>query len=182
MKKLNLKNGQVITIRNAIKEDALNLINYVNKIGGESDFLTLGENEFIMTVEKEEAILESHMDVDNKIYIIAEIENEIVGSLNFSGGIRQRVRHTGEFGVSVGKEYWRLGIGKELVKYMIDWAKEGNAVKKVNLRVREDNGTAISLYEKLGFKKEGVITRDFYVGGKYYSSISMGLEIDQLII
>lgn len=178
MGKLNLKNGQVLTIRNAKREDALNLINYVNKIGGESDFLTFGENELNITLDKEEELLESHMDVDNKIYIIAEIENEIVGSLNYSGGIRQRVRHAGEFGVSVGKEYWGLGIGKELVKYLIDWAKEGNVIKKINLRVREDNERAIKLYEKLGFKKEGVITRDFCVGGKYYSSISMGLEIN----
>lgn len=178
MEKLNLKNGQVLTIRNAKREDALNLINYVNKIGGESDFLTFGENGLNITLEREEEILESHIGADNKIYIIAEIENEIVGSLNYSGGIRQRVRHTGEFGVSVSKEYWGLGIGKELVKYLIDWAKEGNVIKKINLRVREDNERAIKLYEKLGFKKEGVITRDFCVGGKYYSSISMGLEIN----
>lgn len=71
-----------------------------------------------------------------------------------------------------------MGIGKELIKYMIDWAKDSNIVRKINLRVREDNETAIGLYTKLGFKKEGAISRDFYVAGKYYSSICMGLEID----
>lgn len=178
MKQIKLKNGQNLTIRTAKKEDALNLIRYVNKIGGESDFLTFGDNEFNITIEKEEAILESHIGVENKIYLIAEIENEIAGSLNYSGGIRQRTKHTGEFGVSVAKKYWGLGIGKELIKYMIDWAKEGNVVRKINLRVREDNEIAVNLYTKLGFKKEGIISRDFYVDGKYYSSISMGLEID----
>lgn len=178
MKSLKLRNGQTLTIRTAIKEDALNLIYYISKIGGESDFLTFGENEFDMTVEKEEAIIESHIGVENKLFIIAEIENKIVGSLNYSGGSRTRTKHTGEFGVSVGKEYWGLGIGKELIKYMIDWAIESNVVKKINLRVREDNKIAIDLYTKLGFKKEGIITRDFYIDGEYYNSIFMGLELD----
>lgn len=178
MKSLRLRNGQTLTIRTAIKEDALNLIYYISKIGGESNFLTFGENEFDITVEKEEAIIESHMGVDNKLFIIAEIENKIVGSLNYSGGSRPRTKHTGEFGVSVGKEYWGLGIGEQLIKYMIDWGIERNVVKKINLRVREDNYVAIGLYKKLGFKNEGIITRDFYIDGEYYNSISMGLELE----
>jgi RimJ/RimL family protein N-acetyltransferase len=178
VKSLRLRNGQTLTIRTAIKEDALNLIYYISKIGGESNFLTFGENEFDITVEKEEAIIESHMGIDNKLFIIAEIENKIVGSLNYSGGSRPRTKHTGEFGVSVGKEYWGLGIGEQLIKYMIDWGIESDVVKKINLRVREDNYVAIGLYKKLGFKNEGIITRDFYIDGEYYNSISMGLELE----
>ena len=132
MKSLRLRNGQTLNIRTAIKEDALSLIYYISKIGGESNFLTFGENEFDITVEKEEAIIESHIGVDNKLFIIAEIENKIVGSLNYSGGSRPRTKHTGEFGVSVGKEYWGLGIGEQLIKYMIDWGIESNVVKKIN--------------------------------------------------
>ena len=61
---------------------------------------------------------------------------------------------------------------------MIDWGIESNVVKKINLRVREDNYVAIGLYKKLGFKNEGIITRDFYIDGEYYNSISMGLELE----
>lgn len=178
MKQYYLRNGQTLVIRKANKGDASNLINYINKISGESDYLTFGENEFVITVDEEEAMLESYVDVANKLYIVAEIDNEIVGSLNYSGGSRPRTRHTGEFGVSVGKRYWGLGIGEELIKYLIDWAKESDVIKKINLRVREDNHIGIALYSKLGFIKEGVISRDFYVNGEYYSSICMGLEIE----
>ncbi|MBC8588003.1 GNAT family N-acetyltransferase [Paratissierella segnis] len=177
MKQFSLKDGQRLTIRTAKHEDASNLINYVKKIGGESDYLTFGENEFEITVEKEEELLESFLISDNKLYIIAEIDGKIVGSLNFSGGSRQRTKHTGEFGVSVEKKYWGLGIGRELINYLIDWAEEGDVIKKINLRVREDNKRAIGLYEKLGFKKEGVISRGFFVNDEYYSFICMGLEL-----
>ncbi|MBS4536351.1 GNAT family N-acetyltransferase [Clostridium sp. D2Q-14] len=178
MKDIKLNNGKKLIIRTAIKEYARDLIDYVNQIAKESDFLTFGKGEFNITVEKEEDILQNHFDSGNMLYIVALIDDEIVGSLNFGGGHRPRIMHTGEFGVSVLKKYWGLGIGKELVKYMIDWADEGKIIKKINLRVREDNKIAIELYKKLGFKKEGIITRDFYVNEKYYSSIQMGLELD----
>lgn len=178
MKEFHLRTGEKLTIRTAEKEDALRLINYVSKVGGESDFLTFGENEFDMTIEKEEEIIESHISEENKLFLIAEIEDKIVASLNFSGGVRKRTRHTGEFGITVSKEYWGFGIGKKLITYMIDWAKNGNIVKKINLRAREDNESAIGLYSGLGFKKEGVISRDFLLNGNYYNSICMGLEID----
>ena len=178
MKEIILKNNKKLLIRKARKEDAGELINYVNEIAGESDFLTFGPGEFNITVEKEKEILEGYLYSNNKIYIIALIDDEIVGSLNFGGGHRPRIMHTGEFGVSVSKRYWGLGIGKELIKYLIDWAHDSNVIKKINLRVREDNKRAIELYKKLGFKEEGKITRDFFVNDKYYSSIQMGLELD----
>lgn len=178
MKQLILKTGQNLIIRSAEKEDASRLINYISKVGGESDFLTFGENEFDTTIEKEEEIIESYISAENKLFIIAEIDDKIVGSLNFNGGVRKRTGHTGEFGITVSKEYWGLGIGKELIIYMIDWAKNGDIVKKINLRTREDNEGAIGLYTRLGFKTEGIISRDFLLNGNYYNSICMGLEID----
>ena len=178
MKQLKLRNGETLIIRRAIRGDAPNLIDYMGKIGGESDFLTFGEGELDITVKKEEAIIESFIGVDNKLFIVAEMDNKIVGNLTYVGGHRSRTKHTGEFGVSLLKDYWGLGIGKELMEYMIDWAIKGKVVKKINLRVREDNERAIRLYTKLGFKKEGVISKEFYVNGKYYSSIFMGLEIE----
>lgn len=178
MKKIELNNGKVLTIRKAIKTDAEGLINYIHSITGESDFLTFGPGEFDITVEKEEEIIESSNNEKNKIFVLAIIDDKIVGSLNFFGGRRRRTEHTGEFGVSVKKECWGLGIGRELINYLIDWAKASEVIRKINLRVRSDNHRGINLYTKLGFEKEGLITRDFYINGKFYNSIQMGLEID----
>lgn len=178
MKNYKLKNNKDIIIRKANVEDASKMIEYLNKIAGESDFLTFGEGEINITIEREKVIIEDTLKADNKLFIIAETEGIIVGNLNFSGGARQRIRHVGEFGVSVLKGYWGMGIGKELIQYLICWAKESHIISKINLRTREDNKNAIKLYHELGFKTEGILTRDFYVKGQYYSSITMGLKID----
>lgn len=57
------------------------------------------------------------------------------------------------------------------------WAREGKVIKKINLRVREDNLNAMRLYERFGFVKEGLLTREFLVDGHFYSAVLMGLTL-----
>jgi len=178
MKRFKTKKGAVVTIRKAKVSDAKAILEYTNTISKESDFLTFGEGEFNKTVEEEELFIENVSKRNNALFIIAEIEGKIVGTLNFSGGARPRTMHTGEFGVSVLKEYWGNGIGTELIKYLIEWCKNSNVIRKINLRVRRDNYSAIHVYKKLGFIEEGVITRDFRINDIFYDSIFMGLQID----
>ncbi|MTI49262.1 GNAT family N-acetyltransferase [Sporosalibacterium faouarense] len=178
MKNIKLKNDKNLYIREAKVEDSQQLIDYVNSIAGESEFLTFGPGEFGITVEREKDIIKSYIEEKNKIYLVALIDNQIKGSINFSGGGRGRTEHTGEFGISVSREYWGFGIGKELLSYLLEWAKKTKMIRKINLRVRSDNDRGIRLYTNLGFEKEGLITRDFYINGKFYDSIQMGIKID----
>jgi RimJ/RimL family protein N-acetyltransferase len=177
MKEINVKNKKVI-IREADKKDAKELIEYLNVIGGESDFLTFGTGEFNKSVEQEQDFIENVLENENALFIIAEVNGKIVGNLNFSGGPRKRTEHSGEFGVSVLKEYWGVGIGKELIEYLINWSKDSGIIRKINLRVRTDNTKGIHLYKKLGFLEEGIIKRDFLINGEFYDSLHMGLLID----
>lgn len=171
-------NNEKVIIRDAKKFDARALIEYLNVIGGESDYLTFGAGQFGRSVEQEEEFIVNALNKENALFIIAEVNGKVVGNLNFSGGIRQRTAHVGEFGVSILKEYWGNGIGEELVKYLINWSKSSGMIRKINLRVRTDNTRGISLYKKLGFLEEGIIKRDFLINGEFYDSLLMGLLID----
>lgn len=175
--KVRNTSGKVI-IRKATKSDARALVEYLDIIGGESDFLTFSEGEFGRSVEEEEKFIANALKKENALFIIAEINGKIVGNLNFSGGIRQRVAHVGEFGVSVLKEYWGNGIGELLTNYLISWSKDSGIIRKINLRVRTDNKAGICLYKKLGFLEEGILKRDFLINGKFHDSILMGLLIN----
>lgn len=177
MKEVYVINEEII-IRKAKKSDAKALIEYLNVIGGESDYLTFGAGQFGRSVEQEEEFIVNALNKENALFIIAEVSGKVVGNLNFSGGIRQRTAHVGEFGVSILKEYWGNSIGKELVKYLINWSKNSGMIRKINLRVRTDNTRGISLYKKLGFLEEGIIKRDFLINGEFYDSLLMGLLID----
>ncbi len=173
-----IRNNKKIIIRQASKNDARVLVDYLNIIGGESNFLTFGAGEFGISIEEEESFIEKVLKKENDLFIVAEIDGEIIGSLNFSGGLRERTAHVGEFGMSVLKKYWGNGIGEELIKYLINWSKDSGIIRKINLRVRTDNERGIYLYKKLGFLEEGLLRRDFVINDKFYDSLLMGLCID----
>ncbi|SHH20388.1 hypothetical protein SAMN02745135_00042 [Caloranaerobacter azorensis DSM 13643] len=50
-----------------------------------------------------------YYNFDNKLFLIAEIEGEIVGNLSFKGSNRRRLKHAGEFGISVKKRILEHG-------------------------------------------------------------------------
>lgn len=177
MKEIMMDSKKLI-IRKAKKTDAKAITEYINFVAGESDFFTFGFGQYDKSAEQEEELIESTLHNENSLIIIAEIDDKIVGCLSFSGGSRQRIAHRGELGISVLKEYWGLGVGKELLQYLIDWSKNSGIIKKINLKVRTDNIRAIRLYKKLGFLEEGVIKRDFLMNGEFYDSFLMGLLIN----
>ena len=177
-KKCELKNGQVLVIREAQKKDAAGILEYVDKMAGETDYLTFGQGELNVSLEEEEKSLENCVESSNHFFIVAEIEGTLIGNLSFKGGDKPKVLHTGEVGVTVLKQYWGLGIGGVLLETLIEWAKSSWTIKKLNLRVRPDNDRAIRLYERFGFVREGLITREYCIDGKFYDTIFMGLQIN----
>ncbi|MCK4796395.1 MAG: GNAT family N-acetyltransferase [Spirochaetes bacterium] len=113
----------------------------------------------------------------NSSFLFCIYDNNIIGCIDYHGGTQKRLEHTGMFAISVLKEYWNIGIGRILLESLIEWAKLTNIIKKINLKVKEDNGKAIKMYKKYGFIEEGKISRDYFIDGKFYSSIEMGLEV-----
>lgn len=177
-KKIQLKTGEMLTIREAQKEDAAAFIAYLNQVVGETDFLTIGKGEFIMTQREEEEILEEYKSATNKIFLVAELDGNIAGILNVDASSKPRQRHMGELGITVRKEYWGKGVGAGLMQSMIEWAKQLGVIRKLNLTVQANNEAAIALYEKCGFEKEGLVKRDAYINGEFYDAYVMGMEID----
>ena len=68
----------------------------------------------------------------------------------------------------------RQGIGTRLLEATIAkaWAK---GLTRIELTVRTDNATARALYERMGFRIEGVKRRAFLIDGEYYDACAMAL-------
>lgn len=175
---IQLKTGETVIFRNLTKADAVDMVAYLDHIAGESDYLTFGAGELSITVEAEEALIEARAEADNQLMIGVFDNEKMVGNLSFAAGSKPRIRHSGEFGISVLKAYWGKGIGTALLEYLIQWAEESNIIQKINLRVRSDNTQAIKVYEKFGFVTEGRVTREFFIDGQFYDIILMGKEIN----
>ncbi|MCP4180941.1 MAG: GNAT family N-acetyltransferase [bacterium] len=176
-KLLNLKNEDKILIREATIQDAKEILNYIDKISYESDFLTFGPGEFGISEPEEKEFLRKSSESHNLLFIIGVINNTIISALSFTPGSRPRIQHIGEFGVSVKQKYWNLGIGSLMLDTLIDWAKAGKIIKKINLRVRTDNYHAISIYKNKGFEIEGTLTKDVFIEDRYFNNHCMGLTL-----
>jgi predicted N-acetyltransferase YhbS len=104
-----------VLIREAAADDAPDLSEYLNRVGGESDFLTFGADEFELSEAKAADFLRRCREDAGQVYFVAEVGGAIVGTLHFASGRRKRMSHGGEFGMSVGREHWGQGIGSMLL-------------------------------------------------------------------
>lgn len=169
------KDGNNIIIRSALKEDATATLNLKRLSILEEIHQLVTPNEFKTTLENETKWIEKHLEDPYHIALVAILNNEIVGLIDFSNGPRARISHTGDFGMSVDASFRGLGIGTILLHSLIDWAKNTDKIEKINLRVHSDNDIAIGLYKKLGFVIEGVQKKDLKYGpNKYIDTILMG--------
>ena len=175
--KIELSNDSVLVIREADGGDALRVLEYLEVVSGETAFLSFGTGEFEFTEKQEAEHLEKTRNQENGIYLLGMIGDELVGVISFMGGSRPRTRHTGEFGLTVRQSHWGLGIGNALMDALILWARESGVVKKINLRVRTDNKRAIALYERKGFKSEGIVRKEMWIEGVFYDNMLMGMDL-----
>ena len=177
MERYILKDSRELIIRKAEEKDAEKFLEYFNVVGSETDFLGFGAEGPRVTVEQEREIFRTA--TPKNFFLIAEVEGKIVGSCSISTNEKRiRSEHFGELGIVVLKEYWGLKIGYHLMENAIKYGKEAG-LRKINLDTRTDNEKAIVLYEKFGFKKEGVIEWGTIINGKFYDLLVMGLKLDK---
>lgn len=173
MKTATLKNGLELTLRKAEPEDAAAILAYLNRIGGESDNLTFGENGLNLPPEQEAAFIQSVNASKTSVMLVGFVEGEVACLGDLSASTKERLAHVGEVSVSVGKKFWRQGVGEQLMKALMDFARDTGVLETLHLGVKADNAGAIALYRKLGFTEYGRFPRFFHVNGQYYDEILM---------
>lgn len=152
------KKGRNLIIRLPHKDDARGLMQLINGIINEDDYITINKK---VTLKKEiewlDKLLES-INKKEKIMLIAEVDGKLVGNSEAGKGIG-RSSHVSTFGISIIDGYREEGIGKIIAKEVIRAAKRELGSKIMTLDVIADNKRAISLYKKIGFKKIGILPK-----------------------
>lgn len=166
-----LGNGKILCLRNGTHEDGPAVYDVFTRTHGETDFLLSYPDENSFTEEQESLFLEKKTADPREIEMVAELDGMIVGTAGIEAvGTKYKVRHRAEFGISILKEYWGLGIGRALTESCIECAKKAGFVQ-LELNVAAGNARAISLYESLGFKEFGRNPKGFFSRRGYYQSL-----------
>ena len=156
-----LKNGKTAILRNGVETDGSAVFENFNLTHAETDYLLSYPDENSFDSEKEGQFLKQKAESANEIEIIAVVDGKVAGSAGIEAvGPKYKVRHRAEFGISVRKEYWGLGIGRALLEACIKCAKEAGYAQ-LDLTVVAENVRAIALYKKAGFAEYGRNPRGF---------------------
>jgi putative acetyltransferase len=114
-------------------------------------------------------------NVDSVYNLVGVIEGRIVGMVGVhTFPNKPRRRHAGAIGICVHAEWQGKGIGKELMRAIVDFADNWLNLTRLELEVYADNQSAIRLYERFGFEVEGRLRQHALRDGKFVDSIVMG--------
>ncbi len=171
------ENDQKVVIRQLESNDAKKVLEYLCIVGGETDYLLFDHHGLGISIVEEERILDQYLDHPNSLLLGCFIGEKIVAISNISVKERQRIKHISSLGISVRKQYWHQGIGRNLMKYMIEYAQKNDQIKVIQLEVRSDNFSAISLYKKMGFYSIGTMPKAMKIDEIYYENHIMILEV-----
>ncbi|MBY6035972.1 GNAT family N-acetyltransferase [Fictibacillus nanhaiensis] len=161
-------------VRSAVEIDAKSLSEARLQIDGETENLDKEKGEAFLRESDFIQIIKEDTENPNNLFLVAEVNKNIVGFSRCEGNKLKRSSHKVEFGVCVLKEYWGNGIGENLLRESVHWA-DSNGINKITLNVLETNDKAIKLYKKYGFEVEGILEQDKKLSdGNYYNTVIMG--------
>lgn len=153
--KILLKNGKEAVIRNGDESDGRAVFDTFCKTHAETDYLLSYPDEIVFTPELEAELLKEKAISSNEAELIAIVDGKIVGAAGIEPvGKKYKLKHRAEFGISVLKEYWGLGLGKALTAACIQCAGDAG-YDQLELNVVAENARALSLYRSLGFIEFG---------------------------
>lgn len=167
------KKGKDIIVRHPTRKDVSVMRNYMNTLSKEKTFIRFqGEqvsfkdekkylDSFLRQMSKNEAV---------KLLVFSKKELAAVADIKLEDKISS---HVGNFGITVAKGFRNEGVGKLLMRLVLDEAgKNMKKLKIVSLGVFATNPVAQRMYKKrFGFREYGRLPRGIKHRGKFTDQI-----------
>jgi putative acetyltransferase len=113
-------------------------------------------------------------DTDGRYNLVAVAGDRVVGMFGVSTfPNRPRRRHVGAIDIVVHDEWQGKGVGAALMRAGLDLADNWLNLTRLELEVYTDNESAIRLYERFGFEREGTLRQHAFRDGRYVDSYVM---------
>lgn len=141
-------------IRAAVPGDAESLVSLAIAVAGEKEGWLIADARW-RTVGEERRYIRTLQRHPDATLLVADVEGELVGRLSLMRDPHPASSHVADLGVMVAAGRRRSGIGTALMEAAEAWAARAG-VTKLELHVFPHNRPAITLYEKLGYEREGL--------------------------
>lgn len=154
-KEITLKDGRKCILKPTSPEYAAEMIEYMKITAKETEYLLRYPDEINYTLEAEKDILGRLLEDPYSIMMVPIVEGKVAGNGSISGiGTKRKISHRCSLAIALYKEYWGLGIGKAMIEYMAELARD-IGWHQVDLEVVAGNERALQLYRECGFVESG---------------------------
>lgn len=159
-------------ITRASLDDIQGLYECECQVFAETDFMLLSQSEtgnLLVTLQRRLHYIQAS---EKDQLWVAKQDGKIIGWLDATGSAFRKKQHAIYLVLAVRKQYWRQGIGGQLLESVIEWARN-SSITRLELTVLETNKSAINLYKKYGFEQEGIKRKSVLINSHYQNELMM---------
>ena len=167
--------GKRALIRHAEAEDAHELVALARAVGAEPEGWLITDGDWRSAVDERRYVRAIRRSPHGAV-LVAERDGRIVGRLSIARDPHAASIHVADVGLMVARDQRRRGVGRALMEAAERGAR-ANGVLKLELHVFPHNGPAIALYEKLGYREEGLRRKQYRRGGELLDAVLMAKEL-----
>ena len=173
-----LKDGTPCYLRSPGPNDGASVLRILKKVSGETNYLSRDPDEIKISLFQEKQFLHTLMQSQKDLMICAYVRGRLVANAGIHPvAEHERYIHRANFGISILKSHWGLGIGSYLLSAIIEGARSMN-YEQLELEVIQSNERGITLYKKWGFEIYGARRHGFkYRDGSYGDEYLMMLPL-----
>ena len=177
-KEITLKDGRPCLLRSCDAGDAQAAYDCFMLTHEETDNLLSYADENSFTVEEEGEFLAKREESEVAVEICAIVDGHFAGLAGIEPvGEKDKVKQRADLGISIERAFWGQGIGYHLTEACIECARAAGYLQ-VELEAVSENGSALRLYEKCGFREYGRNPKGFRKrDGSWQELVLMRLEL-----
>ena len=168
--------SDAFTIRRARPADAAALVGLAEAVSAEPEGWLVAEGAW-RTVGEERRYLRTLGRYPHAAVFVADVEGSVVARLSLARDPHPASAHVADLGLMVAGGHRRRGMGTALLDAAVAWAREAG-VRKLELHVFPHNEPALALYERFGFRREGVRKGHYQRGGAFLDAVLMAYSVE----
>ena len=159
-----------ITIRKFEKSDIPKKVEWINNPAN---------NRFLhynipLSIEGTERWFDSHQGETTRYDAVIEADGVPVGTIGLLSIDRKNSK--AEYYIAMGEtSYKGKGVAKEASRLILSYGFEELGLNRIYLFTEVDNIAAQKLFERVGFKREGILKQDVYSHGAFADRIAYGI-------
>lgn len=162
-----------VTIRKFESSDIPNKVKWIN----DSRNNTFLHYDFPLEIEKTRNWFEKNRDRTDRYDAVIEADGQPVGLIGLLS-IDQKNKKA-EYYVTIGEQaFLKKGIAHQATKLLLDFAFVDLGLNRIYLYTETENSAAINSYEKLGFRREGLLKNDLFSKGRFVDRYIYGITKD----